>query len=138
MKFSAYFKQKYLLNILFYSMAMLSKISLDSLYACPTSLNYTLQGNSYASTYSYLSIQIKRCTGSKCKSLTEINNAINGKMLNMVMVNTYFDLEDYSSPVKTYLDDRINFAVTSGYTKTTILFAQLRGSTKSDDYLRFN
>ena len=62
---------------------------------------------------------------------------ISGAMLNFVLINTYFDLNNYSSPVKTYLDDRINIAMTSGYTKTTLLFAQQRSSTKSDDYLSF-
>ena len=98
-------------------------------------MNYTLQGNSYSDVYSFIQIVVKRCSGSsKWKSTTAIDNAINGLSLSFTMVNTYFDLEDYSSPVKTYLDDRINIAVTSGYTKTTVIFTQQRTSSKSDSY----
>ena len=58
-------------------------------------------------------------------------------MLNLAIINTYFDLDDYSTPVKTYLDDRINTAISNGFTKNLILYAQQRKSSKSDDYFSF-
>jgi hypothetical protein len=38
------------------------------------------------------------------------------------MVNSYFDFDDYSSPVKTYLDDRILTGLLPGYVKSSWVY----------------
>ena len=120
-----------------YRYPFLKQRGIETTYTWPKSLSKTLQGNSYADTYSFIMVSLKRWSGRGWKSTNEINNAINGKTITLALVNTYFDLEDYSNPVKSYLDDRINVAITSGFTKTILLFAQSRNSIKNDDYLSF-
>ena len=36
-------------------------------------------------------------------------------MISFELVNTYFNLEDYPSPVKTYFYDRANVSIITGY-----------------------
>ena len=40
----------------------------------------------------------------------------------MVFVNSYFDSNDYSNPIKDYLDDRIYDKITYQYTKEISAF----------------
>ena len=46
--------------------------------------------------------------GSGCKSDTEINDVINSHYIDIEIVSTYFDFNDYTDPVKYYLQD-INY-----------------------------
>ena len=100
-------------------------------------MNYTLQGNTYADTYSFLLITVNKWSGMGWKSTNEIISTLSGKMLTLAIVNTYFDLNDYNNPVKTYIDDQLKFSITSGYSKSMIMSAQQRTSIKSDDFLYF-
>ena len=56
----------------------------------------------------------------------DIENAVEGAIMAMVFVNSYFDSNDYSNPIKDYLDDRIYNKITYQYTKE--IFAYIRQS----------
>ena len=115
----------------------MKRYNLDTRYIWPVSLNYTLQGNEYSATYSYIEITVNRCNGLKWRTQNEINNAIADNKLELVIVNTYFDNEDFNTPVKTYLDNRMVLKYWPGYAKFTTLYAQQRTSSRIDSYFDF-
>ena len=45
--------------------------------------------------------------------------------LEIPFVNTYFDFEDYSDPVKTHIDARLSFDVLSKFIKTNYVYIQV-------------
>ena len=62
---------------------------------------------------SYFELQFNRWSGTDpkgnpCKSSQVIDAAIDSSSIGIAMVNTYFDFDDYSSPIKTYKFKRTN------------------------------
>ena len=102
----------------------LDKINIRTLFICPTTTNFVLQGNSYSDTYSYISVTLSRCVGGGCQTASDIDNALDGLYLDMAVVNTYFDFEDFQKPVKTYLDDRFYYKFAVGFSKIYDVFIQ--------------
>jgi len=44
--------------------------------------------------------------------------------IGIILVNSYFDAEDYDTPIKTYLDDRLFYNLLPGFTKTSHVYIQ--------------
>jgi len=45
--------------------------------------------------------------------------------LNLPFVNTYFDFDDYNSPVKTYIDGRLSYDLAATHKKSANAFVQV-------------
>ena len=82
-----------------------TKEYINNMFYCPSSLNYTVQGNLYADAYSFIQIDVKPWSGANCKTQAEIDSFVNGKIFNLAIINTYFDFDDYTSPIKTFIDN---------------------------------
>ena len=89
-----------LCNIWMYSSIYMPRYNINTRYLCPKHLNFSIQGNDYASTFSYIEITINKWNGTKWRTLKESNEAISDNKLELIMINTYFDYDDYTSPVK--------------------------------------
>ena len=63
-------------------------------------------------------------SGIICQSPPNIDNKMKNILLNVILVNTYFDFDDYDSPVKTYMDDRYTYDLLPGYTIRNHVFLQ--------------
>ena len=83
-----------------YSSIYMPRYNINTRYLCPKHLNFSIQGNDYASTFSYIEITINKWNGTKWRTLKESNEAISDNKLELIMINTYFDYDDYTSPVK--------------------------------------
>lgn len=44
--------------------------------------------------------------------------------IDIILVNTFFDFNEYSNPVKTYMDDRYAFDLLPGYVKKSQVYVQ--------------
>ena len=55
----------------------------------------------------------------------------------MGLINSYFDFDDYDSPVKSYIDDSVYTRTTAGYYKHTVIYLQKRSAERNDNYFTF-
>ena len=76
--------------------------------------------------------------GNTCKTTSQINNALNDAALAIAVVNSYFDFDDYNSPIKTYLDDQFYYYFLPGYEKETDVYIQQNSAEQLDSYFRYS
>ena len=84
----------------------------------------------------------RRCSGTDskgnvCKSDSIIDTELNKATLAIAAVNTYYDFEDYNSPIKTYLDDRFYYDFLGGYNKENTIYIQENTSEQKDAFFRY-
>ena len=100
-------------------------------------------GNKFSDTMSYFELQFNRWSwtdpkGNPCKPSQVIDAAIDSSSIGIAMVNTYFDFDDYSSPIKTYIDDRLFYNFMSGFTKEAYVFIQENTAEQRDSLFRYS
>ena len=99
-------------------------------YICPTSTNFKLRGNVYAQTHEYVQLNIYKWNNATkpanvtCQSDSDIDNSISDVSLDIALANSYFDFDDYDSPIKTYLDDRYKFPLTPDFRKSVTVYVK--------------
>ena len=95
-------------------------------FYCPKSRDLFVLGNALSSTYKYFEINIIRCDSST--STCQLDSVIDEVILNMeigvFLVNSYFDSDDYSNPINTYIDDRFYFNLIPQFTKSSVIYIQ--------------
>ena len=80
-------------------------------YYCPKTNDFKVRGNDYSvEGEMHIKIRIYICKGvdpygNTCKSEDVIKAEINTSYLSFPIVASYFDIEDYSNPIKEYIDD---------------------------------
>lgn len=77
-------------------------------YLCPQNNDYYLQGDFNSEVFSDVEILIYKCVNSTennnhCKSDAEISNKVSTGYLDIAIVNSYFDFDDYQNPIKRYV-----------------------------------
>ena len=82
-----------------------------------------MQGNTLSEDFLYLELNILKCT-TGCPA--DLDNKINAMRLEVPFVNTYFDFDDYSNPVKTYIDGRLTFDGLAKNIKANSVFMRVR------------
>ncbi|CAI2374751.1 unnamed protein product [Moneuplotes crassus] len=110
-------------------------------YYCPENKNFTVMGNLHSEELSFFNFQISRCnnatSSTTCKTNEEIDQLAAAIDVRMMVVNTYFDFEDYDKPIKTYLDDRFLLYMTPGFTQNVYVKIQKNEAEIQDDYFAF-
>lgn len=80
-------------------------------YNCLVDKNYTFAGDYYSENFEYLEIKVWKCMNSStyngCQNNTAIDNFFTGQSLSFAFVNTYFDFNDYVTPIKYFIDDSL-------------------------------
>ena len=71
-------------------------------------------------------------SGMPCKSEEDIKYAIDGAALEISFVNSYFDFNDYETPIKDYLDDRVYNSILKGYSRGNDIFVRKNTSSRRD------
>ena len=112
-------------------------------YLWPSLDDLSLLGNKFSDSRNYFEMTFKRWSGTDskgnvCKSTPEIDNALNNAGLAIAMVNTYYDFDDYSSPIKNYLDDQFFYYFTSGYYKESYVYIQQNTVEQKDSFFRYS
>ena len=68
--------------------------------------------------YNYILITIDKWSGSPtCQSSSYIDSLIDSLEVNFIISDYYFDLNDYSNPIKSTYNDRLNYYGVRGITK---------------------
>ena len=87
-------------------------------YLCPLNKSYILQGDFNSDVFYSPRIEIAKCQNTSenanhCKSEEQINQVINSGYVEISFVNSYFDFNDYDTPVKKYLSSTNNLFMTN-------------------------
>ena len=91
---------------------------------------------------SYFDFRITRWSGTDtygnaCKSDADIDKALDSTTFQIAMLNNYFDFEDYNKPIKSYLDDTLNYYLMSGFTKRVDLYVRQNSVELVDSIFRY-
>eukprot|EP00347_Sterkiella_histriomuscorum_P012024 403370182 len=92
------------------ALSMLEKSDLEQypieFYYCPDFTNLTLQGNFHSPQYQYLYLEFKKCTNkSLCLNQTLLTQRIERSLIQLIVISSFFDVENYEKPVKYFMDD---------------------------------
>lgn len=117
----------------FHDQYQLDKRNIISKFLCPENLDAIVQGNSNSDTFSFLELTIKKWEGQTyCETTSNIDDKINGLNFELIFINSEFDFDDYSSPVKAYLDSRIYSSIAKSFSKEVYISLQKRTYTLVD------
>ena len=77
-------------------------------YLCPVSSDYFLQGDFNSEVFYDIEIYVTKCSNitqnnTIWKDEEEIDRVINSGYIDIALLNTFFDFDDYEDPIKTYL-----------------------------------
>jgi len=106
-------------------------------YICPDTDDFVVMGNTYSSIQKDFEIKINRWSGSSCKTDAEIDAEMENTNINILMVNSYFDFDDYDEPVKTYLDDNLKFSLLPGYQIMSVLLIMENTIERQDGFFSY-
>ena len=87
----------------------MKRLGIDTNSFCPDSRDFTVSGNTFSDKYESFQLSFEKCTGGGWASDPDITSNVSSFRIDVQIVNTYFDFEDYDKPVKTYIDDRFLF-----------------------------
>ena len=97
----------------------------------------------YLCNRNYFELLFTRCSGTDSKgniwkTTSQINSALNDAKLGIAVVNSYFDFDDYNTPIKTFIDDQLNYYFLPGYEKETDVYIQNNSAEQLDNYFRYS
>ena len=112
-------------------------------YYCPQTNDFQLLGNFYNSKYSAFVFTIFKWSGTDSKGNpwkpdAQIQYALSYAYLDVPIVNSYFDANDYSTPVKYYLDDRLFDYPLYGFRKEVYTYISQDSATLEDNIYRYS
>ena len=73
-------------------------------------------------------------TGIVWQDSTTINNIVNDLNIEAYIINTYFDQDDYTNPIKTYIEDGLEYNGLNSYKSDVKLYFQQNDVEMLDDY----
>ena len=99
-------------------------------------------GNSFADNFTFFELSITRWSGTDSKGNpwkndTEIDKAIDSTYIQLAMINSYFDFDDYNKPIKSFLDDQFYYPLTSGFTKNANMYIRQNTAEQKDSLFRY-
>ena len=57
--------------------------------------------------------------------------------MTIAIVNTYYDFDDFSNPVKTYFDDKFSYDFVAGFEKETDIYIRQNSVEQKDNIFRY-
>ena len=123
------------------SQTLLQEMNITNYY-CPESNDLMLLANSFSDKFAYFDLKIKRCTGTDSKgnpwkNESEIDTALDSTFVQLAIINNYFDFNDYSMPIKSYLSDELYYELVSGFTKRIDINIRQNTAEQKDSIFRY-
>ena len=103
----------------------------------PETYNLQLVGDNQASRYKYVELLFKKWengTGIVWQDQATIDNLVNELDINVFIVNTYFDQDDYTNPIKTYIEDGLEYRGLNSYRSDAKYYFQENDIEMLDNY----
>ena len=87
-------------------------------YLCPIRNDYILQGDFNSKEFHGIRLEIAKCqnsteNGNHCKTEEQIETVVHSGYIDISLVNSYFDFDDYETPIKRYLSSTNNMFLTN-------------------------
>lgn len=103
--------------------------------------NYNITGNYIAPVFEYLELKFYKCSnstenGNSCLPQDEIDSILADSQLGLRVVNRYVDFNDYSNPVKEFIDDQFYWEMVPFMRKKVNLYMRHSYGLFMDDYLQ--
>ena len=78
---------------------------------CTSMRNYTVRGNFIAPNFDYLEFRFSKCVnttlnGNSCETSANIDSVIGGAFFNLWTISSYVDFNDFSTPIKKFIDEQ--------------------------------
>jgi hypothetical protein len=93
--------------------------------------------NSYSNNFQIIEVTLTKCTGGGCQSDADIENVIKNALVEVLIVNTYFDFDDYKTPVKQYLDDTFYVNLIPGFEKENKVYLRENEAEVQDGFFHY-
>ena len=77
-------------------------------YICPKNSNFFVRANFNSDNFEVIQVNVLKWSSSSCKSDDEINKVLNTHTLQLAILSSYIDFDDYKTPLHYYLQD-LNF-----------------------------
>ncbi|CDW90345.1 UNKNOWN [Stylonychia lemnae] len=119
-----------------------SKVSLYNInnFKCIKGKDYQIQGNYYSKDFKYVEIKTKRCKyeneNNNCSEKSSIDTFFRNNQLNFAFINSFFDFNNYSQPIQTFIDDALEFFDDLAATDDTLAAIYIRVDKAYDIYER--
>jgi len=102
--------------------------------------DYYLKSNWFADDYTIMAIRLMKwdpTTTPNCKSDEQINEFISGKYFEIMMVNRYFDSQNYTQPVRTTMTDQFYYTIHPEMTKQTHVYVEENKLELMDSFFQY-
>ncbi|CAI2360477.1 unnamed protein product [Moneuplotes crassus] len=124
-----------------YSEASLIKEFKINQYVCIKNKDFAVSGNRYSPVRKSVRISLRKCNSSKtvdCKTDSEIDADALLRELEVLMIDSYFDMNSISHPVKTFLTQEYFYPVQANFVHQAEIFLTKNELARSDDYFMLN
>jgi len=107
---------------------------------CAKNKTYTLQGNFYSENFDYIELKLFKCfngtEGGTCRPQEEIDEFFQNNEMQFAFINTLFDFNDYTSPIKRFIDDSLFWELEPTRVKKANFFVKQSEAELEDDLLQ--
>ena len=115
------------------------RISLNK-YICPSNTDYYIQGDLNSQIFRDIEIFVtpwneNNNEGVICQPSEVLEDAINNGYINVAVIRSYFDFDDYENPVKTFLSESENHFMLENTTTWIEYFVQENTAMRSDNII---
>ncbi|CAI2360481.1 unnamed protein product [Moneuplotes crassus] len=120
-----------------YSKASLVEDFKINQYVCIKNKDFSVSGNRYSQVRKSIGISLSKCNSTKtadCKTDSEINADALLRELEVLMIDSYFDLNSISNPVQTYLTQEYFYTVQANFVHQAEIFLTKNELSRHDDY----
>ena len=109
---------------------------LNSALYWPANQNYKISGNYLSSNFQFVQVTLKKWSGNGWQPQALINTVLEGLTVSVVVLSSYMDFNDYTTPIKSYFDDSNAYLLVSSLLKNIRLYLKLSTAEMEDDYLK--
>ena len=104
-------------------------------YIWPKNTDFFIRANLNSDNYEIVQINVAKCTGSNWKSSSEIEAVISTHSIDLALISSYFDFDDYDNPIHYYLQDMNVFSLLPTLGLKAQYQVRRNVATKNDDII---
>ena len=106
-------------------------------YYCTKKKDYSISGTFYSPTFKYINLQMIRWRNStKWKTDAEIDSIIKSGRFSVSKVNSYINMNEYTSPIHYFIDDGLYWDMLPGIRKWTNVYIRENTANFQDNYIQ--
>ena len=104
-------------------------------YVWPKNTDFFIRANFNSDNFEVVQITVAKCAGSNWKSASEIEAVMNTHNIDLALISSYFDFDDYDNPIHYYLQDMNVFTLVSTLGLKTQYQVRQNQATENDDII---